>query len=145
MAEKSSATSTSASTGPISKKQAVRNALKSLGRMAPPAKIKEYVKTHHNIEMSTDHISNYKSDILKKHRRKKRAARKAAAMAHAGGAHAKAFAKKKVKARKAAHRPSVAKAGREATFSINDIHAVRSLTGRIGATGLKTLIDELSK
>ena len=49
----------------ISKMEAVRRALAELGKDAMPIPIKEYLQSRFGIEMNTEHISNYKSSLLK--------------------------------------------------------------------------------
>jgi hypothetical protein len=45
----------------ISKMDAVRQAIKEFGRDASPTKIQEFVKTKFGLEMTTGHVSNYKT------------------------------------------------------------------------------------
>src|SRR5438445_12132039 len=49
----------------ISKMEAVRRALAELGKEAKPLPMKEYIKTRLGIDMSADHISTYKSSLLR--------------------------------------------------------------------------------
>src|SRR5262249_11549151 len=50
----------------ISKQEAVRRALKAMGRDATPTQMQPYIKEHFGIEMSTNHISSSKGMILHK-------------------------------------------------------------------------------
>jgi hypothetical protein len=159
MAEKSSGAAGSKKKGP-NKMEAVRTALRKLGNEATPIKIQEFLKTELKIGMTTEHISNYKSDILKKARATGSrpsplaqpgtvaAATVKPAPAAAPKAPLKAAAKPAAKA--AAPKPAAkpvtpvtATAGR-AAVSLEDIRAVKGLVGRVGSTHLKSLIDVLN-
>src|SRR5262249_54832816 len=48
----------------ITKQEAVRRALKAMGRAATPTQMQPYIKEHFGIEMTTDHISVSKSTVL---------------------------------------------------------------------------------
>jgi len=109
----------------ISKMGAVREALSALGKSAYPIKIQQYVKEKHNISMSTAHISNYKTYILRR-RKKLKAAAKSAAQKPEGG-------------------HTIALNGKVSKISINDIEAAKLLVGRVGAKSLKALIDLLAE
>ena len=50
----------------ISKQEAVRRALAHFGNDAKPAQMRPWIKAELGIEMSTDHISTAKGDILRK-------------------------------------------------------------------------------
>jgi hypothetical protein len=123
------ATAKEGETQATSKMAAVRAALKDLGNDAYPAAIGEYIKAKFDIEMSSAHISNYKTHLLRgkgKKRRKKQAAK--------GAEGAKASeAPKRVGAPK--------KTG--SSVSIGDLEAVKSLVDRVGADNLKSLITLL--
>src|SRR5262245_32017045 len=62
---------------PKNKLEAVRFALKELGKDAKPSELKPHIQGKYHIEMSTDHISTYKGIIL--HKGKKKRGRKPAA------------------------------------------------------------------
>jgi hypothetical protein len=106
--------------GGLTKKDAVRTALSQLGKSAKPLKIQEFVKAQFGYEMSTEHISNCKGEIL----RKKSGAKKPAAPA-----------------------PRAAPSGKQPQGAINlaDIRAVKGLVGRVGAGQLKALINLLAE
>jgi actin-like ATPase involved in cell morphogenesis len=61
----------------ISKMDAVRMAIKQLGKDAMPMKIQEYIKARFGLEITTAHVSNYKTEILRAKKGKKAAAAKA--------------------------------------------------------------------
>jgi hypothetical protein len=107
----------------ISKLAAVKKALKELGKDAMPVKIQEYVKETFSLEMSTSHVSNYKSLLLRKKKGKK-AAEAAPAPAAAPV--------------KAASAPAGG-----GSVSMGDIAAVKELVGRVGEDKLKSLIGLL--
>lgn len=111
-----------ASSTDISKIDAVRAALKELGNDAMPGKIQDFVKEKFGLEMSTGHVSNYKSHLLKKKGKRGR--------------------KKKV----AEAAPAAAVAAVKAPptrVSLTDIAAVKDLVGRVGEDNLKNLIGLL--
>jgi hypothetical protein len=80
------------------------------------------VKGEYAIDMTTDHISTAKGQILRKARKKKPAATKPA--------------EPHGQARAAPQRNGI---------SLEDIEAVQGLVGRVGADGLKRLIDVLAR
>ena len=112
-----------AKTADISKVDAVRKALEELGKKAKPGAIQEYVKEKFGLEMSMSHVSNCKT-VLRKKRRKKNAAEPApdTAVAPVKTAPARASG---------------------AAVSLTDIAAVKDLVGRVGEENLKSLIGVL--
>src|SRR5579862_1462154 len=102
----------------VSKMEAVRRALKELGKSAMPIKIQEFVRANFGMEMSTAHISNYKTLSMKKGRR---AASRAAATAG----------------------EETTKSTNGTKVSIEDIEVVKRLVGRVGEKNLKNLIGLL--
>jgi hypothetical protein len=80
----------------ISKMDAVRRALNDLGKHAMPRELHPYIKQNLGVDMSVDHISTYKSQILRKKSKgkgKKAAAHTDAAKASANREAAKAAPK----------------------------------------------------
>jgi hypothetical protein len=110
----------------ISKIDAVRSALKELGNDAMPGKIQDFVKEKFGLEMSTGHVSNYKSHLLKK---KGKRGRKKKVVDAAPTAMAAA--------------PVKAAAPVRVSVSLTDIAAVKELVGRVGEDNLKNLIGLL--
>jgi hypothetical protein len=110
----------------ITKQEAVRRALKQLGRNAKPTQIKGWIKEQFNIDMGTDHISTAKGSILKAGRKRKRAAKKKAAVVQG-----------------AAKQTPAAKP--QAGIPLDDILYVKGLVGRFGPGQLHTLIDAFAK
>jgi hypothetical protein len=129
MANKTNSTTASKKArGGLTKMEAVRRALAELGRDAKPLKIQAWVKDTYGTVMSADHVSTYKGTILRKARgRRKSAARKSAALPQPSAAR------------------EVRSAARGDSFSLEDIEALKSLVGRVGADGLKRLIDVLGR
>lgn len=118
----------------ISKMEAVRKALKELGKDAMPVKIQEFVKSKFGLDMTPAHVSNYKTTILRAKNENKTAPAKAAP------------AKTESNAPKAAPvkaTPAPAKATSGAAVSLQDIEAVKGLVGRVGQANLKSLIGML--
>jgi hypothetical protein len=114
----------------ISKLDAVRQALKALGKDAMPVKIQEFVKTSFDVDMSTAHVSNYKTMILRggKTGKKRKKRRK-----HAVAAEVVA---------KPIQAPAKAANG---AVTLAEIAAVKGLVSRVGEDTLKSLIDVFSK
>jgi hypothetical protein len=113
--------------GKITKMEAVRRALAELGRDAKPSQIQGWVKEKYSIEMGTDHISTAKGQILRK----------------AGGKRKSPAITPAATAQPAAARHGPASQGNG--FSLDDIEAVKGLVGRVGADGLKKLIEMLAR
>ena len=114
----------------ISKLGAVKKALKELGKDAMPAKIQEHVKEKFGLEMTTSHVSNYKSLLLRKKKRKK------AVAGNGDGVEAPAAA-----AAPSVKATSAPVAG--SAVSLDDVAAVKQLVGRMGEEQLKSLIKVL--
>jgi hypothetical protein len=119
----------------ITKMDAVRRAIRQLGRGAKPSQIQGAIKEQFGVEMTLDHISNYKSTILKQAGGKaKKAAKKPAAptpVAAAAGA-----------------APKAAAAGNRLTrgaLTVEDVDIVKKLLSRHGPHNLKGLIDVLAR
>ena len=107
----------------ISKMEAVRRALDKMGPEAKPSEMQPYIKCEFGIEMTTDHISTYKGDILKKKRKK--------------------AAGKTPQAPKAL--PPVSALAPQASILLEDVLTVKALLDRVGAESLRFLIDGLAK
>jgi hypothetical protein len=111
--------------GGMTKQEAVRQALSELGNDAKPTQIKGFVKERFGIEMTTDHISTAKGDILRK-----------------AGGKGKSVAKKPAQVQSAATANS---SGSKTGIPLEDILSVKDLVGRLGAEPLRTLIDAFAK
>ena len=115
--------------GGMTKMEAVRQALAELGRDAKPLQLQAFVKERFGMDMTADHVSTYKGQILRKARKAGRAARAAADKSP----------------EQAAPTPPVQTTRRAAGISLEDIEAVKDLVGRVGADGLKKLVDVLAR
>jgi hypothetical protein len=103
----------------ISKMDAVRGALKKLGRKAKPQDIQAFIRSEFHVAMEPMLISNYKSHLIRKaHRRRMKMRRQAAAVAHA---------------------PVIG------AFSLGDIQAVKQVVRQIGAEKVQELAAVLAK
>jgi hypothetical protein len=109
----------------MTKMEGVRRTLVSLGPGATPTAIREHLKREYKIEMTNEHISNYKNTIL---REQKAAAKPAPAPTAAVPA-----------APAEAPRPAVA------GLTLEDVRAAKELVARVGAEQLKALIDVLGR
>ena len=108
------------------KGQAVGIALEILGPDAKPIQIQKYLKEERGVDVSTDSISTYKSDI------RRRANGQVTHSVHMAPA--------------AKPQPTAAATAAPDTgnFDINDIVTVKDLMGRVGAGQLKSLIDVMA-
>jgi hypothetical protein len=95
----------------ISKMEAVRRAIATLGKDAKPPAILSFLTDNFNVTMSYDMASNYKGTVLKKKKGKKRGPKPAAAVATAHTANGPITE----------------------SISIEDIQAVKALAERLGA------------
>jgi hypothetical protein len=114
--------------GGMIKQEAVRQALAELGKDAMPTQIKGHVKERFGIAMTTAHISNAKSFVLRKAGRK-----------------GKSLAKKPASGKPQVAQPSSAAPTKRAGNPLEDILTVKNLVGRLGAEPLRTLIDVFAK
>jgi hypothetical protein len=133
----------------ITKLEAVRRALGALGRDARPAQMQPYIRDHFGIEMTAEHISTSKGDILSKKKAGKKkagkggAARRPAAQdAAARKAEVKEGAAQQVVVQR---KPASARGGEGAGIPLDDILYVKELVGRFGPGQLHTLIDAFAR
>lgn len=108
--------------GGMSKMEAVRQAIASLGRDVKTAELLSFLKSNYNVVMSPEMAYNYKSNVLKKKGRKRgrKPGRKPAAAAPANGR-------------------------RGGGITLEDIQAVKKLADRIGAEKVQQLAAVLAK
>jgi hypothetical protein len=111
---------------PMSKMDAVRRALNDLGKQAMPRELHPYIKQNLGVDMSVDHISTYKSQILKKSKGK---AKKAAASANGAAANGAG-----VKAAKAAPKPA-------ASSLSHQVAMLKAASAALGKEEAKRIID----
>jgi hypothetical protein len=103
---------------------AVEQALDALGRKAKPRAIRNWILDNLHMDVTTSLISNIKSTLKKRGRRKVGRPRKEDAGAPAA---------------------PVAREPREGGISVDDVKAVKELTSRIGADQVKQLAEMLGK
>jgi hypothetical protein len=103
----------------VTKMDAVRGALKKLGRKASPQDIRVFIRSEFNVAMEPTLISNYKSHLIRKARRRRL----------------------KTRGQAAAVTPAPATGG----FSLDDIQAVRQVVQQIGADKVQELVAVLAK
>jgi len=123
----------------MTKRDALRQALKALGKNALPLAIQGFLKEHHGLDMTREHISKYKRDVLKQDAGKK--------------AKVKASPVSKIEPKKAAAPKPEAKAapasprkeGNGKGIPLEDIEVVKALVSRIGADQFRNLIDMLGQ
>jgi hypothetical protein len=122
----------------ITKQEAVRRALKAMGRDAIPTQMQPYIKQNFGIEMSIKHISTSKSILLHK---KKAGKGKGAKKPAAQGAAVSEGEAKEVGRKVLVQQKPAARGGKEAGIPLEDILFIKGLVGRLGPDQLHTLID----
>ena len=114
----------------MSKMDAVRQALSDLGKDAKPLELQPYIKQSFGIDMSVDHVSTYKSQILRK--KGKRRGRKPAGQESANGTAGTAAA------------PAAHAAKKHATGSLSEqVAMLKAVAGAIGKEEAKKILDIL--
>jgi hypothetical protein len=122
------ANATKGRAGGVNKMNAVREALRELGMDAKPAAIQTFIKDKFGVEMTLDHISNYKSSIRRKGGKGRRRGRKPGPKPGAAAA-----------APKAHH------GRRRSHLSIEEADTLRRLLRDIDPGALKGMIDVLAR
>lgn len=112
----------------LSKTDAVKQALATLGKKAKLAEIRDYAKSQYGLDISISHISKLKSPL------KKQKKKKAEAEVAASNGQPEAEIATLTKA------PAKVKAG----IALADIEAAKELTQRVGAANLHALIGLFS-
>jgi hypothetical protein len=149
MAEKKGTNSAGPSNGGASKPQAgvtkmeaVRQAIASLGWGAKREAIQTFVKEQFGVEMSLDHVSNYKSDLAKKAGKGKARSKKGPAKTKPAPV-AAAVPRETAPEPPAATKPAAG--GKSGGIPLGDILTVKELVERLGAAPLHTLIDAFAR
>jgi hypothetical protein len=104
----------------VTRKEAVRQALGTLGKDASRSDIQKFIKDKYSFEMNLDHISTCKGEIQKEQGHKKTVAQKA-------------------------EPKPLASAPPDSGISLKDIEAVKDLVERVGVASLKQLIDVMAR
>jgi hypothetical protein len=127
-------------TAPKNKMEAVKLAIQALGLNAPRGELQKYILNKFNMEMTADHISNYKGEIK---RRSKGKGRKKAGKAKAPkAAPATPPAARPAPAPAPVPAPAVVKAD---SVSLKAIQAAKGLLGLVAPEQAKALIDVLAR
>jgi hypothetical protein len=126
----------------INKMEAVRKTLSSLGREAKPTEMQAYIKKTFGIEMTKDHISNYKGDILRKEAESAGGSATAQAATSANKPAAPKPSTPAAAVTPASHQPRAADGS---SILLEDVLTAKILLDRVGADKLRTLIDGLAK
>jgi hypothetical protein len=117
----------------VSKKEAVRRALKALGKGATPSALRPWIKQQFGIEMSNDHISTAKGEILR---------------GKGGKGKTKAAGQARTAARQPARPAAPLSSGpgpAAGTVSLDDVRLVKALVARVGPGQLRGLLDLLAR
>ena len=150
MAEKATEATTQQATGngataakegkkAISKLEAVRRSLEKLGVEASNGEIQADVLKRFGFEMTTNHVSTCKGDILRK------AKSEAEAVAPSPKEHSAKPTVRHEKPTTPAAKTAPTSSGKRTTVELDDILAVKEMVKRMGSGNLKTLIEALEK
>lgn len=135
--KKNGSQSTKAPDG-LTKKGAVRLALKDLGNDAKPLQIKDHIQKRYHLDMDLNHISTCKGEILREAGQAKPAAGKPAP--------AKTLTATKPAGKPAQGRQTATPRGNGTEgISLKDIETIKDLVERVGAASLKRLIDVMAR
>jgi hypothetical protein len=126
----------------ISKMEAVRKTLASLGREAKPTEMQAYIKKTFGVEMTKDHISNYKGDILRKEAESAGGSATAQAATSANKPAAPKPSTPAAAVKPASNQPRAADGS---SILLEDVLTAKMLLDRVGADKLRTLIDGLAQ
>jgi hypothetical protein len=107
----------------LTKRETVRRALAELGPAAKPGEIQAFLREKYHLEMSSNMVSSYKSQLIKK----------------AGG-----LKKKRGRKSKPARSELAPRAETTDGVSLKDLHAIKELANRLGVGKLRALIDLLA-
>jgi len=127
--------------GQVNKLEGVRRALKELGKEATSLDIQSFLKQRFGLEVARDLITKYKSHLLIQAARKKQAKAKPPARMPAAK---EPEPKPQVQPSAASASPAKGSSGKGG-IQLEDIGAVKELIGRVGADGLRKLIDLLAR
>jgi hypothetical protein len=123
----------------LSKMGAVRKAMAKLGWSSGRSEIRDYVRTQFGIDMTADHVSTCRAEILRKRGAKSKSSAPKASTAKAQAAKNGPTATA-VQAKLPAT-PAKASSPAAKGIRMEDVLAVKDLVGRVGASHLKTLVD----
>jgi hypothetical protein len=129
----------------MTKWEAVKRALATLGRDAKPLAIQSHVRDKYKIQMTAGHVSTYKKKLAKKAAVSTRAPQKAAAAPRQAPANGRPRASSPP-APAAAARPADRALGLEGdAVRIRDVLLTKELLDRVGPGRLRILIDGLTQ
>jgi hypothetical protein len=135
----------------ITKLEAVRRALNTLGNDAKPIAIQEWVFNEFNIRMTTDHISTSKGDILRKAAGKKPASRRSTSRKPRRVAPTQEAAPEPAAPPAPPAQvvvvtpPAPAVTNGLGTLRVEDVATAKALLQRLGADQLRALLDILAR
>lgn len=137
MADKKSGSQLSKAPGDLTKKGAVRLALKDLGKDAKPMQLQAHIKDRYKIDMDLNHISTCKGEILRETSSAKPTTGKTTP--------AKAHAPSKPTGKSSqTHVSGPRQADGVQGISLRDIETIKDLVERMGALNLKRLIEVMA-
>jgi hypothetical protein len=116
---------------PMTKIEALRQAVKKLGKDATSLEFQGYLKKRFGLEMTREHITKYRGDLRREQSGRKNSQARPAPAARADASRSPSTSPKQ----------STGKDG----IPLEDIQAVKILVGRVGADDLRKLIDVLGR
>lgn len=138
MADKKNGSPTSKAPGALTKKGAVRLAMKDLGKDAKPTQLHEHIKQRYHIDMDLNHISTCKGEILRETGQAKSSAGKATPAKTAPAARPAGKSTQ-------AHVSGAQHGNGVQGISLRDIETIKDLVERVGAPNLKRLIEVMAR
>jgi hypothetical protein len=123
---------------PITKMDAVRQALAELGLEARSSALQEFVKKRFGLAMTLGHVKNAKGKIVRKARTEGKTVGKKPAPQKSA---ARTVGTKKRTPPKPKAQPAAPPVRRESGIPLRDVLTVKDLVVRLGAGSVRTLID----
>jgi hypothetical protein len=124
--------------------EALRRAIAALGRKAPREKIQAWVKERFGLDLALKYISDSRSKLFSRSKRKRSKKAKAASPPAASPPAAKKAAPRPP-VRPAPARPAAQPGNGQAAVRMEDLVALQELVQRVGAPQLRKLLDVLGR
>jgi hypothetical protein len=129
----------------MTKWEAVKRALATLGRDAKPLAIQSHVRDKYMIQMTAGHVSTYKKKLAKKATASTRTPKKAAPAPSHAPANGRAASSRRPAPTAAAPPADRVHGPKGDAVRIQDVLLTKELLDRVGASHLRVLIDGLAK
>jgi hypothetical protein len=129
----------------MTKWEAVKRSLATLGRDAKPLAIQSHVRDKYNIQMTAGHVSTYKKKLAKQATASTRTPPKAVPSHSQASANGRAAASRPPAPTAAAPPADRVPGPKDDAVRIQDVLLTKELLDRVGASRLRVLIDGLAK